>query len=128
MSDAFSVISGVRRGIFLSARFWAVYMDDLIIKLRKSSMGCHIINYFVACILYADDVCLSTPGCKSMQYLLNTLMNKIFGSNIIFQNYINYRRNYISRKAAQNQTEIISKSNKFQPEKKRENQTAVEIY
>ena len=71
MSDSFLVISGVRQGGVLSARFWAVYMDDLIIKLRKSGMGCHIIDYFVACILYADDVCLLTPSRKSMQCLLD---------------------------------------------------------
>ena len=71
MSEPFYVISGVRQGGVLSARFWAVYMDDLIKKLRRSGMGCHITNFFIACILYADDVCLLAPSRKSMQILLD---------------------------------------------------------
>ena len=73
ISNSFSVISGVRQGGVLSARFWAVYMDDLIIELRKSGMGCNILNYFIACILYADDVCLLAPSRQAMQTLLNVL-------------------------------------------------------
>ena len=75
ISDAFSVISGVRQGGVLSARFWAVYMDDLIKELRKSGMGCEILNYFIACILYADDVCLLAPSRKAMQKLLDICSN-----------------------------------------------------
>ena len=71
VSDTFSVVSGVRQGGVLSAKFWAVYMDELILKLRRSGMGCHITEFFIACILYADDVCLLTPSRKAMQHLLN---------------------------------------------------------
>ena len=71
ISDAFPAISGVRQGGVLSARFWAVYMDDLIVELRKSGVGCHISNYFIASILYADDVCLLAPCRKAIQVLLD---------------------------------------------------------
>ena len=74
-SEAFLVISGVRQGGVLSARFWAVYMDDLICELRKSGVGCYIVNYFIACILYAVDVCLLAPSSKSMQSLLDICAN-----------------------------------------------------
>ena len=46
-------------------------MDDLILKLRRSGMGCHITDFFIACILYADDVCLLSPSRHSMQQLLD---------------------------------------------------------
>ena len=71
LSDPFPVIAGVRQGGVLSAQFWAVYMDDLITILRKSGIGCHMIEMFVACIMYADDVCLLAPTLKSMQSLLD---------------------------------------------------------
>ena len=75
VSDIFAVISGVRQGGVLSAHFWAIYMDELIQQLRKCGVGCHIINRFIASILYADDVCLLAPTRKAMQKLLDICFN-----------------------------------------------------
>ena len=55
----------------MSAKFWAVYMDELIANLRKKKIGCHLIEVFIACVLYADDVCLLAPTWKAMQTLLD---------------------------------------------------------
>ena len=71
VSFSFSVISGVRQGGVLSAKFWAIYMNDLFLKLKSTLKGCHILNHFLACILYADDVCLLAPTRKAMQRLLD---------------------------------------------------------
>ena len=84
LSEAFPVISGVRQGGVLSARFWAVYMDDLIVELRKSGVGCHISNYFIASILYADDVCLLAPSRKAMQVLLDICAKYAFSWCILY--------------------------------------------
>ena len=84
ISEAFSVISGVRQGGVLSARFWAVYMDELITNLRKSGMGCQILNYFIACILYADDVCLLAPSRQAMQKLLDICEEYAFSWCILY--------------------------------------------
>ena len=70
-SHEFPVISGVRQGGVLSAKFWAVYMDDLVLQLRRSNKGCHLTDLFIACILYADDVCLLAPSRFAMQRLLD---------------------------------------------------------
>ena len=83
-SEIFAIISGVRQGGVLSARFWAVYMDDLIQQLRKSGVGCHILDNFIACILYADDVCLLAPSRKAMQKLLNICYNYAFSWCIMY--------------------------------------------
>ena len=72
ISDPFPVVSGVRQGGVLSAKFWAVYMDDLVSQLRSTHRGCYIVELFVACVLYADDVCLMAPTRKAMQTLLDT--------------------------------------------------------
>ena len=71
-SDPFPVISGVRQGGVLSAKFWALYMDDLVHQLRSTYNGCYITELFIACVLYADDVCLMSPTRKAMQTLLDT--------------------------------------------------------
>ena len=45
-------------------------MDDLIDRLRKRGIGCHIIDIFVACLFYADDLCLLSPTRSAMQEML----------------------------------------------------------
>ena len=72
LSDPFPVISGVRQGGVLSAKFWAVYMDDLVHELRSTHKGCYLVDLFIACVLYADDVCLMAPTRSAMQILLDT--------------------------------------------------------
>ena len=48
-----------------------MYMDDLVVELKLKGVGCHIINVFLACILYADDVCLIAPSRSAMQDILD---------------------------------------------------------
>ena len=70
-SEYFPIPSGVRQGGILSPYLWAVYVDDLIIKLRESGYGCYIASIFVACVLYADDVALMSPTVHGMQCLID---------------------------------------------------------
>ena len=71
-SFSFSVPSGVRQGGVLSPHLFAVYVDDLILALRKLNVGCHIIDLFLSCIVYADDICLIAPSRSALQLLLDT--------------------------------------------------------
>ena len=70
-SDYFNVVSGTKQGGVLSPRLFSMYMDDLVRRLKKSGIGCHIINVFIACLLYADDMCLLAPSRGAMQQLLS---------------------------------------------------------
>ena len=70
-SDFFRVLCGTKQGGILSPDFFALYIDDLISKLRKLGVGCHIIQKFIACILFADDLSLIAPTRGSMQQLLD---------------------------------------------------------
>ena len=69
--EYFDVLTGVKQGGVLSPRLFAIYVDDLIIKLRARGIGCHIIEMFVACLFFADDLCLISPTRSAMQELLS---------------------------------------------------------
>ena len=69
-SDIFDIITGTKQGGVLSPRIFTLYMDDLIARLRKKGIGCHLIDYFVACLFYADDLCLVAPTRGAMQQML----------------------------------------------------------
>ena len=70
-SEFFDVLTGTKQGGVISPRIFTMYMDDLIILLRKRGIGCHIIELFIACIFYADDLCLLSPTRGAMQEMLD---------------------------------------------------------
>ena len=64
-SGQFSVVNGTRQGSVLSPGFFGVYVDDLLVELRKSGVGCHIGGKFFGAAGYADDIILLAP-CRSV--------------------------------------------------------------
>ena len=70
-SKYFSVLCGTKQGGILSPDFFALYINDLIVILRKHGVGCHILRRFIACILFADDMSLIAPTRQSMQEMLD---------------------------------------------------------
>ena len=67
----FKISAGVRQGGILSPDFYNIYVDDLICKLRKSKIGCHISGIFAAALFYADDMCVLSPSLRGLQKLLD---------------------------------------------------------
>ena len=61
-----------RQGGIISPLIFNIYVDDLIDLLRSLHVGCHLIDTFVACIFYADDLALLSPTRETMQQLLDT--------------------------------------------------------
>ena len=54
----------------MSPQIFTLYVDELISRLRKSGVGCHIMSTFLAAIMYADDLCLMAPTRSALQELL----------------------------------------------------------
>ena len=75
ISQSFRVLSGVRQGGVLSPYIFSIYLDDLVKRLRNSGIGCHLINMFLAAILYADDLTLLAPCRSALQTLLDICAN-----------------------------------------------------
>ena len=69
-SRSFLVTNGTRQGSVLSPALFSVYMNDLIVKLRKAGVGCHVGGVFCGVVGYADDLCLMAPNRSSMEMML----------------------------------------------------------
>ena len=60
-SECFGVSNGTRQGSVLSPIFFAVYIDDLLLELRRLGVGCHVGRIFVGAVGFADDLILVAP-------------------------------------------------------------------
>ncbi len=63
-SPRFEVRNRVNQGGVMSPILFAVYVDGLFHKLIKSGVGCQMSNYFIGCLLFANDVTLRRPTIK----------------------------------------------------------------
>ena len=48
-----------------------MYIDKLLVKLKKSGIGCHIGKTFAGAFGYADDIILLSPTINSLKSLYN---------------------------------------------------------
>ena len=69
-SRSFGITNGTRQGSVLSPALFSIYMNDLIVKLRKSGVGCHVGGVFCGVVGYADDLCLLAPSRSAMKTML----------------------------------------------------------
>ena len=77
-SDSFASTNGVGQGAILSPLLFNIYMDELLLTLKNSDIGCHIGCYYVGSIGYADDLTLLCPTRHGLQKMLNIC--ETFGS------------------------------------------------
>jgi hypothetical protein len=70
-STSFNVCNGVRQGGVLSPLLFAIYMDELIDRLKKTGVGCYVGYHFVGAVAYADDLTLLCPSREGLQSMLS---------------------------------------------------------
>ena len=69
-SENYSIYNGVKQGGVLSPILFAVYIDELLMRLKRSDLGCHIGSEYVGALAYADDVCLTAPSVEAINRML----------------------------------------------------------
>jgi len=55
---------------------FSVFMNSLVIKLRKAGLGAHLRLGYVGCLLYADDIMLISHSVEVMQRMLDVCSEK----------------------------------------------------
>ena len=62
---------GVRQGGVLSPILFSLYVDDALVRLNETDLGCNLCGLFINAIMYADDIILMSPSIKLLQNLVN---------------------------------------------------------
>jgi len=98
LSSCFSLICGVRQGGVLSPILFAVYINDLIVKLVKANLGCCIGSLCICCLFYADDIVLLAGSLHKLQLMLdicNTEMKFLdLKFNVAKSHVLRFGKNY----------------------------------
>lgn len=66
----FPANNGVKQGAVLSPVLFCVYIDNLLILLSKTGVGCYIGSNCVCALAYADDIVLIAPTALVLRRLL----------------------------------------------------------
>ena len=83
-SRSFGIVNGTRQGSVLSPALFSVYMDKLIMRLRRSGVGCHLGEVFCGVTGYADDLLLLAPSRSAMETMLRICEDYADENNLEF--------------------------------------------
>ena len=83
-SEIFTIVNGTRQGSVLSPALFAVYMDEILITLRKLGVGCFVAGVFMGALGYCDDLVLLAPSRPAMQLMLEACEKFGTKNNLIF--------------------------------------------
>ncbi len=62
LSKCCECLCGVKQCGVLSPILFCVYMDELLVRLSKSGIGCHLGHRFAGALCYTDDLTLLAPS------------------------------------------------------------------
>ncbi len=75
ITDLFSNVFRVRQGDALSPTLFGLYIKDLVQELKEGSEGIQTEFFIIQCLLYADDIALTSSSEQDLQNMLNILHN-----------------------------------------------------
>jgi len=70
-SAMLSVSNGVNHGGIANLIIFSLYIDELLLKLADSGVGCCFAKFYVDTLAYADDIVLLTPSASCMRTMLS---------------------------------------------------------
>ena len=120
-SDSFIATNGVKAGEIISPILFCIYIDDLLLELKKSGFGCYIGVNFIGALCYADDIMLLSPTVVGMKNMLlicekyakdhNILFNPVKSNAIIFSKpkALYHKKSDINFEINQNVIPLVSK-------------------
>ena len=62
--------AGVRQGSSLSPKLLALFVDDLLVSLKSSGVGCYIKSFCFNAVMYADDLLLLSISITHLQKMI----------------------------------------------------------
>lgn len=69
--------TGTRQGGITSPYLFAIFINDVIVKLQRSSLGCHIRNICFNVFMYADDMLLASISLNELQLMINIVRTEL---------------------------------------------------
>ena len=83
-SSQFGILNGTRQGSVLSPGFFGIYVDELLLQLRRSGVGCYIGGSFFGAAGYADDIILLAPCRSAMAQMVKICEDYGKKNNLMF--------------------------------------------
>ena len=77
LSPAVRMTAGVRQGGVLSPFLFSVYVNDMLINLRQSRLGCHIRTHCFNAFMYADDLLMLSISFSDMQNMVDICQQEL---------------------------------------------------
>ena len=84
VSDYFSISNGVKLGGVISPVMFNLYLDNLLISLKQSGLGCHINGTYMGALGYADDITLTCPSLYGLNSMLDICNQFAKNNHVIF--------------------------------------------
>ena len=84
VSQYFRISNGVRQGVILSPKLFALYMNGLSSALLHHKAGCYINEQCMNHIMYADDICVMAPTAIALQKLLDVWFEYSIANDLLF--------------------------------------------
>ena len=109
VSEAYTVLNGVKQGAVLSVILFCIYIDNLLKELRRNRDGCWINGSFTGIIVYANDIALLSLSVDGLQNMIDTCSRYATLHNLAFSTHENLKKSKTKGTAFQTKRKNIRK-------------------